>query len=183
MAVIKTSNQQLFTSKSPLDYKALIQNYSKLISEATWTVDGAFVAYNGMITAVWCDSDATKNGVYFLLDPEVKSTRGTPKVTVEDNWHKLAEISEITALANSIDNIGAELLALGTRVDALEAASSDIITYGYRSGFPSVGEAGKLYVAADEGKTYVWFNDAYLPVGGSEAETPDIEIIYGGSAD
>jgi hypothetical protein len=59
---------------------------------------------------------------------------------------------------------------------------TDVITYGYRSGFPTTGEANKLYVAADEGKTYIWFNDDYLSVGGGESyEEP--EVIFGGSAD
>ena len=122
MAVIKTSNQQLYTGKNPLDYKALVQTYNNLIREETWTIDGAFVAYNGMITAVWKDSDITKNGVYFLYDPDVKSTRGTPKVANESNWHKFADLSDIETLSNKIDICSAAIAAEQARAEVAEAA-------------------------------------------------------------
>ena len=38
-----------------------------------------------------------------------------------------------------------------------------------------------MYVAVDEQKTYVWFDDAYVPVGGSDYEEP--QVIHGGTAD
>ena len=39
-----------------------------------------------------------------------------------------------------------------------------------------------FYVAADEQKSYVWFNGDYLPVSdGAEEESIDIQIIHGGS--
>jgi hypothetical protein len=37
-----------------------------------------------------------------------------------------------------------------------------------------------MYIAADEGKTYIWFNDDYLPVGGGDYEEPT--TIYGGDS-
>jgi hypothetical protein len=175
MAVIKTSNQQLYTGKGPADYKTLVKTYADLLSEATWTVDGSIVAYNGMITAVWCDTDAENNGVYFLLDPEVKTARGTPKVAIEANWHKLTEMSELVELAERV-------IALEDQLAGVEE-DRDIITYGYRSGFPTEGEVNKLYVAADEGKSYVWFSDSYLLVGSATGEYEEPQLIYGGSAD
>ena len=40
-----------------------------------------------------------------------------------------------------------------------------------------------MYVAADEQKTYVWFNNDYLIVGTADSSYEEPEIIYGGSAD
>jgi hypothetical protein len=72
-----------------------------------------------------------------------------------------------------------EELLIKRELKALEE-DSDVITYGYRKDFPSVGEVNKMYVAADEGKTYIWFNDDYLPVGGGDYEEPT--TIYGGDS-
>jgi len=125
-----------------------------------------------MLTAVWLNNtDPTKNGIYFLYDPAVTGIFGVPDVTNEANWHKLVDANGLAATLAEIDE----------RLTALEEQESDVLTFGYRSGFPATGEANKLYVAADEGKSYVWFNDAYLPVsGGGDYEEP--EVIYGGDS-
>jgi hypothetical protein len=132
-----------------------------------------------MIVAVWLDKNEDKtlsdrNGIYFLFDPACTSTIKKPDVTNEANWHKIAEVG----------NLPDKLAEIDARLTALEEkdGSDSVLTYGYRKDFPTVGEANKLYIAADEGISYVWFNDDYLPVsGGGEYEEP--EIIYGGSAD
>ncbi len=172
MALIDISNQYRYTGRGPFDAKALVKTYAELISTATWTTKNAsgadvITAYNGMLTAVWLNKeDTSKNGIYFLHDTEVTSPLKTPDVTKEANWHKLVEIADMAA----------KLAAIDERIAALEE-DSDVISYGYRKDFPGQGEANKLYVAADEGKTYIWFNDEYLSVGGEQPE-----VIFGGSA-
>lgn len=176
MAIFTFSDQYKYTGRGPLDAKSLVKTYTELTSVNTWTYEDQIIAYNGMIVAVWLNkTDTSKNGVYFLYDPKVTSALGKPDVTNETNWHKLAEVSE--------SDIEDRLLDLESRITTLEGAESDVLTYGYRSGFPTTGETNKLYVAVDEGKTYVWFNDDYMTVGGSDStsyEEPD--IIHGGSA-
>jgi hypothetical protein len=175
MATIQSGNQQFYTGKKPLDSKALVQTFADLLDANTWlNNDGEIAAYNGMLTAVWLDKVdsvlSDKNGIYLLFDPTVTSTRkATPDVTKEENWHKLVEIDDLTE----------KLAAIDERLTALEE-DSDVITYGYRKDFPSVGEVNKMYVAADEGKTYIWFNDDYLFVGGGDYEEPT--MIYGGDS-
>lgn len=182
MAVFK-NDQQLYLGRGPLDAKSLVKTYADLFSESTWTKDGTLVAYNGMIVAVWLNKeDTTKNGVYFLLDPLVTTAIKKPDFTKETNWHKIVELSEISVLSTRLADLDSELAELDARLTALEE-DSDVITYGYRSGFPTVGEPGRLYVAADEGKSYVWFNDEYLPISSSTSEYEEPEVIYGGSAD
>lgn len=174
MAIMNKSDQLRYTGKGPLDAKSLIKTYAELLNISTWTtsINGtdAFVAYNGMIVAVWLNKeDVSKNGIYFLYDPAVTSAIKKPDVENAANWHKLAELSDVNNFA--------------ARLTALED-DHDIITYGYREGFPSEGCEGKLYVAADKKKSYVWFNGEYLPIGGegtSGYEEPD--VIYGGSAE
>lgn len=174
MAIITYSNQYRYNKRGPLDSKALVKTYADLLNPNTWLIEDTMTAYNGMLTAVWLNKeDTSKNGVYLLFDSAVVSALKVPDVTNEANWHKLVEMSELTDFVQSLS-------ALEARVAALEE-DSDVVTYGYRSGFPTTGEANKLYVAADEGKTYVWFNDDYLLVGGDSYEEP--EVIFGGSAD
>lgn len=72
-----------------------------------------------------------------------------------------------------------ELESFDERLSALESQEK-LHTFGYRSGFPASGEEGHMYVAVDEEKTYVWFNNDYVVVG---VKTEDPAIIFGGTAD
>ncbi len=177
MAIIQSSNQYFYTGRKPVDSKALVQTFADLTKIETWlNNDGEVAAYNGMLTAVWLDKIdsvlSDRNGIYLLFDPNVTSTRGDksiPDVTNPEHWHKLVEIDDLTSKLSAIDK----------RLTALEE-DSDVLTYGYRKDFPEVGEVNKLYVAVDEGKTYIWFNESYLPVGGGDYEEPT--MIYGGDS-
>jgi hypothetical protein len=176
MAIITYSSQYRYNKRGPLDSKALVKTYADLLKQSTWLIEDTVAAYNGMITAVWLNKDDTsKNGIYFLFDPAATSALKVPDVTNEANWHKLVDVSELTDFTQSLS-------ALEARIAALEE-DSDIVTYGYRSGFPTVGEANKLYIAADEGKSYVWFNDNYLLVSSAENEYEEPDVINGGTAD
>jgi hypothetical protein len=179
----KTGKQYLYTGRGPLDPKSLVSTYAQLVDAATWTEGSSIVAYNGMLVAVWCNTaDTTKNGIYLLHDSAVKNKFKAPDVTSESNWHKLAELSDISALTAQLSDLSSELTSIDARLTALEE-ESDVITYGYRSGFPVEGEEGKLYVAADEKKSYVWFAGEYLLVSGSSSDYVEPDVIYGGSAD
>lgn len=68
------------------------------------------------------------------------------------------------------------------RLEAIEAEEK-IHTYGYRTGFPSVGVYGHMYAAVDEQKTYVWFNNEYVLVGDVSADSEGPDVIFGGTAD
>jgi hypothetical protein len=187
MALIDISNQYRYTGRGAFDAKALVKTYAELISTATWTtknVSGAEVitAYNGMLTAVWLNKDdVTKNGIYFLHDPEANTPLKTPDVTKEAHWHKLCQVEDIAGFAEQIESLRADLNKMQAEVDELQDAAT--IVADSRAAFPKVGTAGKLYVATFEAKTYVWHNNDYLPVGdgtGSNEGELEIQIIMGG---
>lgn len=74
------------------------------------------------------------------------------------------------------------------RISALEADHT-ITTYGYRKLFPVVGEVNHIYVAEDEGRTYVYSGGRYVHIADQfmDEDTdgdniPDVRIIHGGSA-
>lgn len=183
MAIMNKRDQFLYAGRGPIDAKSLVKTYDQLVDITTWTaqIDGVdtVVAYNGMLVAVWLDkTDISKNGLYFLFDPLVTTAVKKPDVTNEANWHKLADMTGLSAFIERLNNIESDLADLDLRLSTLEE-DPDVLTYGYRSGFPTVGEHNKLYVAVDTGKSYIWVNDDYLPVS-AETEHPD--LIYGGSA-
>jgi hypothetical protein len=188
MAIVNTTTQYSYTGPKPLDSKALVQTYAKLLSTATWTVDGKNIAYNGMITAVWLDKETVdgesklsdKNGIYFLHDPNVTSTRNPdPDVTNEANWHRLGGIDNLPGLADQVASIQAELEALQSDVSELQESATEVVELFEQ--LPETGKAGKLYVVTEDATTYVWHNGKYLLVGDG-ADENDIQIIHGGSA-
>ena len=183
MAIIKR-DPLLFAGNGPLDSKSLVKTYAELLNTSTWTsqVDGKamFVAYNGMIVAVWLNKDDTsKNGIYFLFDPQVTSAIKKPDVTNEANWHKFAGLSDIAAISARLETIETGLSEVEGRVQALEEKQTAI--YDESGEFPATGVEGKIYIAAEEKKSYVWIDTlGYLCIGEDNDEP---EIICGGSAD
>ena len=181
MAILKSANQYKYSGKGPVDSKALVKTYAELIDVATWTLDEKVVAYNGMITAVWLNKDDTsKNGVYFLHDPNCTTALKTPDVTKEANWHKLGGIDNLPGLADQIESIKSDLEQVQSEVDELQDSATVVVEF--KTQLPQVGLPGKIYVVTKEAMTYVWYNGDYLPVGDGAAEEIEIQIIHGGNA-
>lgn len=94
----------------PLDTRQVVYSYESLFSSDTWINDGAgsYYVYNGMFVAVAEDSDANKNGIYFLLDQDAKITSDnpeTPDFTKVSNWHKLCELSDLDDLISRVETL------------------------------------------------------------------------------
>lgn len=178
MAILKSANQYKYSGKGPVDSKALVKTYPELLSVATWTLDEKVIAYNGMITAVWLNKDdTTKNGVYFLHDPNCTTALKTPDVTNEDNWHKLGGIDNLPGLADQIAAIKTDLEKVQSDVDELQDSATVVVES--KEQLPATGLSGKIYVVTQEAMTYVWHNGDYLPVGDG-GDNDEIQIIMGG---
>lgn len=117
--------------------------------------------------------DKLVNGYWYL-------TNDTAEVYVCLNIGGHLILKKINECDTTSDWDEVRIEAIEARLTALEN-SSDVETFGYRSGFPTTGESNKLYVAVDEQKSYVWVNDQYMSVGGSDYEEPS--VIFGGTAD
>lgn len=88
MATIKpTSTGKYYRSsmKAPLDARALVENFDKLLNKETWDFQGP--VYNGMVVSV-VDKDKQECGLYMLIDFNKK-----PDYTNSRNWHKITSWS------------------------------------------------------------------------------------------
>lgn len=185
MAMIKR-DQLVYSGKGPLDSKSLVKTYAELLDTSTWTsqVDGkdVFVAYNGMIVAVWLNKDDTsKNGLYFLYDPQVTSAIKKPDVTNEAYWHRLDKAENAGEEISRIIAIETEVEEIKTNITDLEDSQSE--SFESRDLFPEEGIINKIYIALDEQKSYVWdASTGYICISGSSSEMPEIQIICGGTA-
>ena len=180
--LIRNTNYEV-TIKKPLDARSLVKSYADLTLESNWlNSSGKSVAYNGMLVAVANTSDTSKNGLYFLFDINCTSSLKSPNVTLESNWIKIGETSEVGDFAERLSKIDAELTDLENRLTALEEKNPDVFTFDTYSVFPGTGIEGILYVAIDDRKSYVWIDSVgYICVGETNDGAPD--IIHGGTAD
>ena len=124
--------------------------------------------------------DKLVNGYWYL-------TNDTAEVFVclEIDGHlTLRKINEC-----DIENDFPNIESFEERLEKLEADRT--YTYGYRKDFPEAGEVNHLYIAEDQKRTYVFSNGSYLPIADrfdtedhdNNPETPELRIIYGGSAE
>jgi hypothetical protein len=124
--------------------------------------------------------DKLVNGYWYL-------TNDTAEVFVclEIDGHlRLKKINEC-----DINNDFPDIESFESRLEKLEEDHTH--TYGYRKDFPAIGEVNHLYIAADQKKTYVFTQGAYLPIADqfdytdhdSDPETPEVRIICGGTAE
>lgn len=145
------SEQYLYTGRGPFDAKALVKTYADLLDLNTWTVDNNLVAYNGMITAVWLNKDdVSKNGIYFLYDTSVTTALKKPDVTNEANWHRFADLSDLSALTEQLATMKSELAGIKTRLATLEADKVVIRRdneYNYKQNTPANNEICLVDVA------------------------------------
>ena len=125
---------------------------------------------------------------------------------IENGWYLTTDTAEVFVALRSVPgdmtsklvlkklnecNIDTDLdlESFETRLQALEAEHTHV--YGYRTGFPTVGQRNHIYIANDEKRTYVFINNQYLPIADQfdyidhddTPATPNMRVIYGGSAE
>lgn len=147
-AISAASNFEMLVRK-PFDARQVVPSFAALTSAANWTNasdaktnPGKINAYNGLIVAVTDTSDLDHNGIYYLFDPECTSSIKSPDVTNSDNWHKVANLSEVTSNSGSIDETAVNSL-IDARIDALKA---EIAKAGYLTEANLEGYATETFV-------------------------------------
>ena len=146
------------------DFKILRGNKSTLVDES----GNALIPENKLVNGYWYLTNDTAE-VYVCLEIE--------------GHLRLKKINEC-----DVENDFPSMESFEDRLEALEADHTH--HYGYRKDFPTIGEINHLYIAEDQKRTYVYTNDAYLPIADrfdtedhdNDPETPDVRIIFGGTA-
>lgn len=131
-----------------------------------------------------------ENGICLIQDKLVNGywylTNDTAEVYVcleVDGHLRLRKINEC-----NIDT-DLDLESFEDRLEKLEAERTHV--FGYRKLFPKTGERDHLYIAEDEHRTYIYADNRYIHIADkfdtedddNNPETPEVRIIYGGSAD
>lgn len=142
-----------------------------------------FIIKKGRSTALFDDAGNCRIASDKLIENAWYLTTDTAEVYVAQ--HSVTEDTTSPLILKKLNECDTdidfpELESFESRLDALESQNK-LHTYGYKEGFPPIGEEGHMYVAVDLQKSYVWFNNEYIVVSGDVYEEPD--TICGGSAD
>ena len=86
-----------------------------------------------------------------------------------------------------------EIDSFEERLSALETAhnTDNVEQIGYRENFPQPGVINRIYVANDEGRTYMYTKNGYVHIADkfntidhdNNSNTPELTIIFGGTAE
>ena len=147
---------------APLDARTVVDGKSELTQASTWTKAGNThpFLFNGLLVAVTSDSVASDNGLYILIDAD--------NYNVAESWRKIADIMDIEALNERIDQI------TGGGGSAVQVESI--------GNLPNVGSEGTVYFVKDENATYRW-DEAGLKYYCTGRDYQEIKVINGGNAE
>lgn len=178
------STQYLYTGKGPFDAKQSVQTLQKLLDPNSY---GNY-PYNGMVVGVGLDSDQNNNGIYYLYDSSVKNARGTPDVTIRDNWHKLTDSNEVQLTIQTFkDEVDTTLTAVSNEIKDIE-----VTVTAFQNITTGIGDEGDIYLTViDAIDKKIAANNNNLPiatadkVGGikSNASENKLSVLTDGSAE
>lgn len=147
---------------APLDARTVVEFKSDLTNPTTWTIASSTpYLFNGLLVCVTNDLDASLNGFYILIDAD--------NYTSDDSWRKVADIRDIDALNERIDQITGGGGGGAVQVEAL-------------ANLPNVGSENTVYFVKDENATYRW-DEAGLKYYCTGRDYQEIKVINGGNAE
>ena len=165
-AIVTTSNYEA-SFRKPFDARMLVPSYAALTVIDNWKANEEVNAFNGMLVAVADETDSTNTGIYYLFDPtctNAASADSIPNVEDINNWHKIAELTEVNTLSERLTEVEgalseaglseAEVTALiNTQIESLrtEVANSGFLTADALTGYATEAwvENKGFAVAAD----------------------------------
>lgn len=149
------------TVAGPLDARTVVEFFSDLTNPTTWTMASATPwLFNGLLVCVTNDPDSAKIGLYMLVD--------SANYILEDSWRKVADIRDIEAL--------------NERIDQISGGGGGAVQVESKTNLPNVGSEGTVYFVKDENATYRW-DDAGLKYYCTGRDYEEIKVINGGNAE
>lgn len=147
---------------APLDARMVVEFKSDLTNPTTWTIASSTpYLFNGLLVCVTNDLDASLNGLYILIDAD--------NYTSDDSWRKVADIRDIDALNERINQITGGGGGGAVQVEALV-------------NLPNVGSENTVYFVKNENATYRW-DEAGLKYYCTGRDYQEIKVINGGNAE
>ena len=147
---------------APLDARMVVEFKSDLTNPTTWTIASSTpYLFSGLLVCVTNDLDASLNGLYILIDAD--------NYTSDDSWRKVADIRDIDALNERIDQITGGGGGGAVQVEAL-------------ANLPNVGSENTVYFVKNENATYRW-DEAGLKYYCTGRDYREIKVINGGNAE
>lgn len=147
---------------APLDARMVVEFKSDLTNPTTWTIASSTpYLFSGLLVCVTNDLDASLNGLYILIDAD--------NYTSDDSWRKVADIRDIDALNERIDQITGGGVGGAVQVEAL-------------ANLPNVGSENTVYFVKNENATYRW-DEAGLKYYCTGRDYREIKVINGGNAE
>ena len=147
---------------APLDARMVVEFKSDLTNPTTWTIASSTpYLFSGLLVCVTNDLDASLNGLYILINAD--------NYTSDDAWRKVADIRDIDALNERIDQITGGGGGGAVQVEAL-------------ANLPNVGSENTVYFVKNENATYRW-DEAGLKYYCTGRDYQEIKVINGGNAE
>ena len=95
-------------------------------------------------------------------------------VTATDIIAKAAIPSSQKGIANGVATLNSSGVIPANQ---LPSYVDDVLEFATLANFPSVGEAGKIYIAIETSKTYRWTGTVYVAIGGAEAADTALRLF------
>lgn len=147
---------------APLDARMVVEFKSDLTNPTTWTIASSTpYLFSGLLVCVTNDLDASLNGLYILIDAD--------NYISDDSWRKVADIRDIDALNERIDQITGGGVGGAVQVETL-------------ANLPNVGSENTVYFVKNENATYRW-DEAGLKYYCTGRDYREIKVINGGNAE
>jgi hypothetical protein len=112
----------------PMDSRTVVGSVANLTTTDIWMKDGVCIAYNGMLVGVADNKNIGDSGLYYLFDPECKTSLQSPNVQNIDNWIKLCSVAQLNALSSRILQIEKDLSGITADIKTLQNDVSSIKT-------------------------------------------------------
>jgi len=184
-AASATSSAGAATTASDMA-SAAAESASAAATSAQQARDAATQAHAGQVQADWTQTDPADKG-YIAHKPVLaavatsgnKADVGLPYVDNTSDANKPVSAATQTALNGKVNTSslgianGVATLGADGKVPAAQLPSyvDDVVEAATSASFPAIGEAGKIYVALNNNKTYRWGGSAYAEIAASPGST------------
>lgn len=112
----------------PMDSRTVVGSVANLTTKDVWMKDEVCIAYNGMLVGVANTDNIEESGLYYLFDPNCKSSLQSPDVQDSDNWIKLCSPSALNKFTETINGITSSLQGITADIDDLKDKFSALET-------------------------------------------------------